>query len=157
VPDDAVRSTLETVQDILARGVFGSVNFVLLSRERIQEAFDDAVERGRVTRDDANDLVTALVSTGRQQAQDFVSDVEQILGRNAAGTTDRVLREVDRARRTAGIGPAFPISNYDDLTAAQVTARVNDLTPAELRKVRDHERRNANRKSVLSAIERKLA
>jgi hypothetical protein len=30
-------------------------------------------------------------------------------------------------------------------------------TPAELRKVRDYEKRNANRKSVLSAIESKLA
>ena len=30
------------------------------------------------------------------------------------------------------------------------------LSPAELRTVRDHERRNANRKSVLAAIDRKL-
>ena len=30
------------------------------------------------------------------------------------------------------------------------------LTPAQLRKVRDHEKRNANRKSVLQGIERKL-
>jgi uncharacterized protein (DUF433 family) len=55
------------------------------------------------------------------------------------------------------VGPAFPISAYDDLTAAQVADRLGDLTPAQLRKVRDYERRNANRKSVLSAIETKLA
>ena len=46
---------------------------------------------------------------------------------------------------------------YDDLTAAQITDRLSDLTPAELRKVRDYERRNANRKSVLSSIEKALA
>ena len=34
--------------------------------------------------------------------------------------------------------------------------RVADLSPPELRKVRDYERRNANRKSVLTAIERAL-
>ncbi|MDX6732015.1 MAG: hypothetical protein QOC54_1963, partial [Baekduia sp.] len=45
----------------------------------------------------------------------------------------------------------------DDLTAAQITKRLGDLTPAELRKVRDHERRGEARKSVLAAIERKLA
>ena len=35
-------------------------------------------------------------------------------------------------------------------------ARLDALSPPELRAVRDHERRNANRKTVLAAIERKL-
>ena len=42
------------------------------------------------------------------------------------------------------------------MTAAQVTEHLDDLAPAQLRTVRDHERRNANRKSVLAAIDRKL-
>jgi len=63
----------------------------------------------------------------------------------------------DRARRAAGIGPSFPVTGYDDLTVAQVQGRLGDLSPAELRKVRDYERRHANRKMVLSAIEEKLA
>ena len=65
-------------------------------------------------------------------------------------------REVDRARRTTGLGPAFPIGGYENLSAAQVQARLGDLSPPELRKVRDYERRNANRKTVLSAIEARL-
>jgi hypothetical protein len=68
-----------------------------------------------------------------------------------------VLAQADRARRVAGIGPAFPITRYDDLTAAQVQSRLGGLSPAELRKVRDYEKRNANRKSVLDAIETKLS
>ena len=67
------------------------------------------------------------------------------------------MRTADRARRTVGVGPSFPILGYDDLTAAQVEGRLDGLTPAELRKVRDYERRHANRKSVLGAIERALA
>jgi hypothetical protein len=59
-------------------------------------------------------------------------------------------------RRVAGVGPSFPILGYDDLTAAQVESRLAGLTPAELRKVRDYERRHANRKTVLSAIEERL-
>jgi hypothetical protein len=35
-------------------------------------------------------------------------------------------------------------------------SRLTDLTAAELRKVRDYERRNANRKTVLNSIESKL-
>jgi hypothetical protein len=70
---------------------------------------------------------------------------------------DPALAQADRARRAAGVGPSFPVLGYDDLTAAQVQSRLADLTPAELRKVRDYERRNANRKTVLSSIEEKLS
>lgn len=128
---------------------------VMLTGDRIQEVVDDAVRRGRMTRTDAEDLVQRLIALGRQQTEDVISDLEQLLGRGAASGGDRVLRHVDKARRAVGIG-TFPILGYDDLSAAQVGERLADLTPAQLRKVRDHEKRNANRKSVLQAIERKL-
>jgi hypothetical protein len=108
---------------------------VVVTRSRLQEALDEAVERGRMTRDDAS------------------SGLAELLQR---GSAERVLREVDRARRAAGVGPSFPILGYDDLTAAQVIERLGDLGDAELRKVRDYEKRNANRKSVLAAVEQKL-
>ena len=55
------------------------------------------------------------------------------------------------------MGPNFPILEYDELNVAQIQTRLSDLTPAQLRKVRDHEKRNANRKTILNAIEKKLA
>jgi hypothetical protein len=128
---------------------------VMLTGDRIQEVVDDAVRRGRMTRTDAEDLVQRLITLGRQQTEDVISDLEQLLGRGASTGGDRVLRHVDKARRAVGIG-TFPILGYDDLSAGQITERLNDLTPAQLRKVRDHEKRNANRKTVLGAIERKL-
>ena len=45
------------------------------------------------------------------------------------------------------MGSNFPITGYDDLNATQIQSRLKGLTPAELRKVRDHEKRNANRKT----------
>jgi hypothetical protein len=114
------------------------IDALVLTRERIQEVLDDAVERGRMTRDDATQLLAELVRRGTAPA---------------AG----LLREIDRARRAAGLGSSFPIEGYDDLTAAQVADRIDGLSVAQLRQVRDYERRNANRKSVLTAVERKLA
>jgi hypothetical protein len=128
------------------------VSSLTLTSDRLQEAVDDAVRRGRMTRKDAEELFGTLVTAGRAQTEAILADVEQLLGR---GGGDAVLRTVDRARRKVGVG-AFPILGYDDLTAAQVTQRLTDLTPAQLRKVRDFERRHGARKSVLSAIERKL-
>jgi polyhydroxyalkanoate synthesis regulator phasin len=160
----------------------------MLTRDRIQEVFDDAVSRGRMTADDAQDLARTLLERGRKQTNDVLGDLEQLMGRGgdqlqdarktATGAAGRAVAQVeeatskarsrvreagdvalvqaDRARRVAGVGPNFPILGYDDLTAAQVQGRLDTLTPAELRKVRDYERRNANRKSVLDAIETKL-
>jgi hypothetical protein len=63
---------------------------------------------------------------------------------------------IERVVRATGFGPSFPISGYDDLNASEVESRLDDLTPAQLRKVRDRERRNAKRETVLRAIESKL-
>jgi polyhydroxyalkanoate synthesis regulator phasin len=139
------------------------VSSITLTTERLQDAVDDAVRRGRMTRKDAEELLTTLLAAGRSQTEALLADVEQLLGRGAVRARpsrqeagDAVLRTVDRARRRVGAGGSFPISGYDDLTAAQVTKRLAGLTPAQLRKVRDYERRNGKRKSVLTAVERKL-
>jgi polyhydroxyalkanoate synthesis regulator phasin len=135
------------------KNLLNPVDAVLLTRDRLQEILDDAVRRGRMTRTDATELVTEIFSRGRRTTEELLTEVDSRLG----GPADRVRREVDRARRASGIGPSFPISAYESLTAAQVQARLDDLTPAELRKVRDYERRNANRKTVLAAIESQLS
>jgi hypothetical protein len=141
------------------------LNLVMLTRDRIEETVEEAVTRGSMTRDAAQDLIAGLVERGRRQTTDVLSDLEQLLGKGrgvdvasrARQAGDQMIAQADRARRVAGVGPSFPVLGYDDLTAAQVQSRLDTLTPAELRKVRDYERRNANRKSVLSAVESKLA
>jgi hypothetical protein len=147
--------TGEGLREQLQR-ILNPLELVVLTRDRVQGALDEAVERGRMTRQDASDLAAELLARGRRQTDELVSELEGLLGRSLGAPADRVIREVDRARRAAGIGPSFPIVGYDDLTAAQVQARLGELSPPELRKVRDYERRNANRKSVLAAIEQKL-
>jgi len=160
-PEPAGEGVREQLQRLL-----NPLEIVVLTRDRVQGALDEAVERGRLSRHDAADLTAELLSRGRRQTDDLLGELEALLSRSreqiggarrrVSAPADRVIREVDRARRAAGVGPSFPIFGYDDLTAAQVQARLDDLTPPELRKVRDYERRNANRKSVLGAIEQKL-
>jgi polyhydroxyalkanoate synthesis regulator phasin len=156
------RGTSEATREQLQR-FLDPREVVVVTRERLQEALDEAVARGRMTRDDATALLTDLLAFGRKQTDELREDIEALLGgartttrKGVAGSADRVLREVDRARRVAGVGPSFPILGYDDLTAAQVNERLGDLEAAQLRKVRDYEKRNANRKSVLAAVEQKL-
>jgi hypothetical protein len=127
------------------RRLLNPLDVMVITRDRVQDALDDAVRRGRMTRDDATDLLTDLMRRGRRQTEDRLTDLEGAL-----------TAPVDRARRAAGLGDPFPIADYDDLTAAQVIEHVRDLEPGELRRVRDYERRNANRKTVLGALDAKL-
>ena len=140
----------------------------MLTRDRIQEILDDAASRGRVTRKDANDLVAELVRRGRQQSDELSKGLEGIVGKGVgqleAATkqarksepVDAIVRQADRARRVAGVGPSFPILGYDDLTAAQVQSRLGELSKPELRKVLTYERNNANRKTVTGSLEKAI-
>jgi polyhydroxyalkanoate synthesis regulator phasin len=159
---------LTSFAEQLANRIIKPLDLVMITRERIQETLDEAAERGRVTRSDANELVAELVKRGRQQTDDLLKELEGVVGRGReqletatrrarrTDPVDRLVRGADRARRTVGVGPSLPIVGYDDLTAAQVEERLEGLTPAELRKVRDYERRHLNRKSVLAAVEKAL-
>src|SRR4051812_10604630 len=150
-PEESVASRLAALREAMTRAV-------MLPTDGLRDALDDAVRRGRITRADAEDLYQSLLAAGRRQIETVLSDLEQMLGRSRGASRDRVMREVDRARRATGLTTsAFPISGYDDLAAAQITSRLDDLSPTDLRKVRDYERRHANRKTVLAAVERKLS
>jgi Tfp pilus assembly protein FimV len=134
-----------------------------------------------MTRADANKLVSDLMDRGRKQTESMVRDLERMLERarrdadkraapvrrratQAGGRAARAARDVaeeplaqaDRLRRRAGVGPSFPITAYDQLTAGQVKKRLTDLKKGELRRVRTYETRNKNRKGIVDAIDNKL-
>ncbi len=159
-PGDGLSGLTEQLVSRIVR----PLGLVLLSRERIRETLDEAAEQGRITRRDADRLVSTLVRLGHQQTDDLLSDIERFLGRGrqqfgsarARGSLDRLVRGADRARRSMGVGPSCPIIGYDELTSGQVQKRLGGLSAPDLRKVRDYERRHANRKTVLNAIEKAL-
>ena len=65
----------------------------------IQEVVDDAVKRGRMTRGDANELVSKLVSRGRKSSNELIRDLERLLkqARKEADTrTSKARREVEK-------------------------------------------------------------
>jgi polyhydroxyalkanoate synthesis regulator phasin len=149
---------------------------VTISRDRLQEVIDDAVRRGRMTHGDAEEMVSRLITRGRDQADDLLRQVERLLAqardapdrarqqvggraqqarKRAVKAADRPLAGADKVRRAARV-PGFPITAYDQLSVRQIDRRLQGLSRAELRKVRDYERRNKARKSLLGSLDRKL-
>jgi len=116
--DEQLLAAVAALRDLLARGL-------IITLDLLQETVDEAVRHGRMTRQDAEELMQNLVSISRRQTQDALGDLEGMLGRSAeearrtaqsrvkgvaaaarrAPATDRALRTVDRARRAAGLGP----------------------------------------------------
>ena len=127
------------------RGVLSPVNAVLLTRKHIEEVLEDAVSRGRMTRADAQEMAQSLLSRSARATDDLLADIERMLG----GRGDSL------DTPTAG-SPSQPIADYDDLSAAQVQERLDDLPPAQLRQPARLRARHANRKTVLDRIDRKL-
>jgi polyhydroxyalkanoate synthesis regulator phasin len=169
--------TVAEFREALRKNLIKPMEMVMISRERIEEVLGEAVDQGRVTARDAQRITAGLVKRGQRQTSDVLKDLESLLDRGrsevsgrtsgarkaATGARGRAVRtaspalaQVDRVRRGAGVGPNFPIMGYDELNATQIQSRLKDLTPAQLRKVRDHEKRNSNRKTILSSIESKL-
>jgi len=169
-PLDLVMLTRDRIEEVLGE----AVDRGRVTADDAQELAAGLIQRGRKQTNDVLKDLEQLLGRGRDEIEGRTSGVRrrgtdaaraarrQVEG--AAGTArsravraaDPALARADRVRRVAGVGPNFPITSYDDLTAAQVQSRLAKLTAAQLRKVRDYERRNANRKTVLSAVEDKL-
>jgi hypothetical protein len=67
-----VSDGLSALVEQLVNRVLKPLGLLVISPERIRETLDEAAERGRVTRSDANELVAELVRRGRQQLDELL-------------------------------------------------------------------------------------
>lgn len=153
VRDDALLAQLAALRRSLARSVAET-------GERVQETVEDAVRRGRMTRKDASELAAAIVAASRRQTDEIRQEIEALLerGRRTVGKGGGALPEpvaIPIEREGGGVR-TLPIERYDELTAVLVRRSLKGLSPDELRAVREHEAANANRKTVLEAVDRLL-
>jgi hypothetical protein len=78
----------------------------------------------------------------------------------ATERTDKVLRQTEKATReaelqTAVLG-ALGTANYDELTVDEVSKRIEGLPTEQLKKVREFEKKNKNRETLIEQIDRKI-
>ncbi|WP_026910681.1 hypothetical protein [Patulibacter minatonensis] len=155
VRDDPFLAQLANLRRSLAQSV-------IETGERVQETIEDAVRRGRMTRRDAHELAAAIVAASKRQSDEIRQELEALLERGRRlgrrvdediAVTEPVVIPIERgtdAPRT------LPIERYDELTAVLVRKSLKDLSPDQLREVREHEASHAKRKTVLDAVDRLL-
>ena len=78
----------------------------------------------------------------------------------ATEQTEEVLRQTEKATREAelrtAVFGALGTADYDELTVDEVSKRIEGLPAEQLRKVREFEKGNKNRETLIEQIERKI-
>ena len=121
------------------------------------------VEQGvRVFRRAAQQGLQATEQVARQGLKASEQAARQGLrvAEEATEQTEDVLRQTEKAtreaeRRTAVLG-ALGTANYDELSGAEVSRRIEGLPTEQLRKVREFEKNHKNRETLIEQIDRKI-
>jgi hypothetical protein len=106
------------------------------------------------------------VRTTQQAATQGLEASEQVarqglrVAEEATEQTDEVLRQTEKATkevelRTA-VFSALQTADYDELSVAEISKRLDGLSAEQLRKVREYEKRNKNRETLIEQIDRKI-
>jgi hypothetical protein len=79
---------------------------------------------------------------------------------DTAERTDKVLSQTEKATREAelrtAVFGALKTANYDELSVEQISRKLDGLSAEELRKVREFEKQNKNRETLIEQIDRKI-
>ena len=106
------------------------------------------------------------VRTTQQAARQGLQATEQMtrqgfrVAEEATEQTEEVLRQTEKATkevelRTAVFG-ALKTTNYEELTVDEISKRLEGLSTEELKKVREFEKQNKNRETLIEQIDRKI-
>jgi hypothetical protein len=138
------------------------IDHVVAHQERnvrfAQELFDGTAREIRHQAESNRALTQELVERAEKQRDAF----QTLVGESVDAYTDVLyaplayykqgLRLVEREIS----GAAFPIAGYDELNVREISDRLDSLSAAEIRTVREYEKRNKNRETLIEQFDRKL-
>jgi hypothetical protein len=106
------------------------------------------------------------VRTTQQAARQGLQATEQVarqglrVAEEATEQTEEVLRHTEKATKEAELKAAvlgaLKTPNYDELSVAEISRRLDGLSTEQLRKVREYEKHNKNRETLIEQIDRKI-
>ncbi|QIN81532.1 hypothetical protein GBA63_01990 [Rubrobacter tropicus] len=94
------------------------------------------------------------------QATQQVAQQGLRVAEETAGQTEKVLRETVEATREAelrtAVYGALKTQSYEDLNVDEVSKRLDGLSAGQLKQVREFEKKNKNRETLIEQIDRKI-
>jgi hypothetical protein len=123
-----------------------------------QGLVDDTIKELRHQAETNRGVVEELVERAEKQREAFQTLFEESvdayidLAYAPLAYYRQGLRLVEAQVTSAG----FPIPNYDELNVAEIGERLDALTAAQVREVREYEKRNKSRETLIEELDRKL-
>jgi hypothetical protein len=112
----------------------------------------------RVTRQGLE--ATQQVARQGLQATEQVAQQGLRVAEEATEQTTEVLRQTEKATRQAelevAVFGALKTTNYEELTVEDISKRLEGLSTDELKKVREYEKQNKDRETLIEQIDRKI-
>ena len=94
------------------------------------------------------------------RATEQVTEQGLRVAEEATERTEDVLRQTEKVTREAelrtAVLAALQTADYDGLTVAEISERIDGLSNDQLRKVREYEKHNKNRETLIEQIDRKI-
>jgi hypothetical protein len=123
-----------------------------------QGLVDDSIKELRFQVESNQAMTQELVERAEKQREAFQTLLEESVDAyvDLLYTPFAYYRQGLRLVETEVIGGGFPIPNYDDLNVEEIKGMLDGLTAAQIREVREYEKRNKNRETLIEQFDRKL-
>jgi hypothetical protein len=123
-----------------------------------QGLVDDSIKELRSQVESNRAMTQELVDRAERQRDAFQTLLEESVDAyvDLLYTPFAYYRRGLRVAETEVIGSGFPIPNYDELNVEDVKGMLDGLTAAQIREVREYEKRNKNRETMIEQFDREL-
>ena len=121
-----------------------------------QELFDGTAREIRHQAESNRALTQELVERAEKQRDAF----QTLVGESVDAYTDLLYAPLAYYRQGLRLVESevngFPIAGYDEKNVKEISDRLDSLSAAEIRTVREYEKRNKNRETLIEQFDRKL-
>ena len=136
------------------------IDHVVAQQERnvrfAQELFDGTAREIRHQAESNRALTQELVERAEKQRDAF----QTLVGESVDAYTNLLYAPLAYYRQGLRLVESefvgFPIAGYDELNVREIGDRLDGLTAAQIRTVREYEKRNKNRETLIEQFDRKL-
>jgi hypothetical protein len=122
----------------------------------VQEMFGGTVREIRHQAESNRELTRELFERAELQRDAF----RTLVGESVDAYTDLLYAPLayykQGLRLVESEGAGFPIAGYDELNVKEIGDRLDGMTAAEIRTVREYEKQNKNRETLIEQFDRKL-
>lgn len=126
-------------------------------RQRDLERWTD--EEWRTKEDDAregDETKRYLPKEAWEKMSDEEKEATEQRKREGSKDGEQYVGNTNAAQKARGEFKAPPLRGYDDLTVEEIEKKIQGLSKAEIKDLRDHEKKHENRKTLLETLDRRL-